>query len=129
MTARRSAKFLAVALAAGALATPWPARALTCPASRPAVQVSVKAAEPAIDNTLPQAALQKFAGKAYHGGRTLGLYRANIRARWHTRVAQREEGGEACRWIEGIAIDIVVARAPSTSSASAARARAATTAC
>src|SRR5260370_7969743 len=66
MTARRSASFLAVALAAGALAAPSPARALTCPASRPAVQVSVKAAEPAIDNTLPQPALQKLAGKAYH---------------------------------------------------------------
>src|SRR5258708_5647152 len=36
MTARRSASFLAVALAAGALVAPSPARALTCPASRPA---------------------------------------------------------------------------------------------
>ncbi len=107
MTARRSASFLAVALAAGALAAPSPARALTCPASRPAVQVSVKAAEPAIDNTLPQPALQKLAGKAYHGGRTLGLYRATIRARWHTRVGQRDGDGETCRWIDSIAIDIV----------------------
>src|SRR6266852_298575 len=107
MTARRSASFLAVALAAGALAAPSPAWALTCPASRPAVQVSVKTAEPAIDNTLPQPALQKLAGKAYHGGRTLGLYRATIRARWHTRVGQRDGHGETCRWIDSIAIDIV----------------------
>src|SRR5216683_2229798 len=78
MTARRSASFLAVALAAGALAAPSPARAL-----------------------------QKLAGKAYHGGRTLGLYRATIRARWHTRVGQRDGHGETCRWIDSIAIDIV----------------------
>src|SRR6266851_3785719 len=114
MTARRSASFLAVALAAGALAAPSPARALTCPASRPAVQVSVKAAEPAIDNTLPQPALQKLAGKAYHGGRTLGLYRAIIRARWHTRVGQRDGDGETCRWIDSIAIDIIRERRPGT---------------
>jgi hypothetical protein len=107
MTARRSVKYLAFALAAGALAAPSPARALTCPASRAAVQVSVKAGAPAIDNTLPQPALQRLAGKAYHRGRTLGLYRADIRARWHTRIGQREEGGEACRWIESIAIDLV----------------------
>jgi hypothetical protein len=107
MTARSRAGFLAIALAAGALAAPSPARALTCPASRAAVQVSVKAGAPAIDNTLPQPALQQLAGKAYHRGRTLGLYRANIRARWHTRIGQREEGGEACRWIESLAIDLV----------------------
>src|SRR6266849_2781406 len=130
MTARRSASFLAVALAAGALAAPSPARALTCPASRPAVQVSVKAAEPAIDNTLPQPALQKHAGKAYHGGRTLGLYRATIRARWHTRVGQRDGDGETCRWIDSIAIDIVaperaIAGLPETAPVASAEAAAA----
>lgn len=90
-----------LALAAG------PAQALTCPASRPAVHVRVEAAAPAIDNTLPQPELQKIAGKAYHGGRTLGLYRGGIRTRWRTRIGQQRVGGLACRWLEEVAIDIV----------------------
>lgn len=84
-----------------------PAHALTCPAARPAVHVRIDAAAPVIDNTLPQPALQKIAGKSYHHGRTLGLYRASIRLRWRTRVGQRDEGGEACRWIDSLAIDLI----------------------
>lgn len=105
-----SARF-AIAVVGGALALaaagPMSARAApVCAAPRPAVTVKVNLADPVIDNSLPQPALQKIAGPAYHGGRTLGLYRAEYRASWTTRLGERWSGGETCRWIESVAIEI-----------------------
>ena len=105
MPARPTLALAVVALAPIVLAAP--ARALTCPPSQPTVEVAIKTAPPSIDNTLSQGALQKLAGKSYHRGRTLGLYHADIRARWRTRIGQRDGGSEACRWIDGLAIDLV----------------------
>lgn len=91
-----------------ALAAP-PAEALTCPAAHPMVQLSVDVATPAIDNTLPQPALQRLAGASHHGGRTQGLYRGGIRTRWRTRIAERRMAGLVCRWIDEVAITIIAA--------------------
>jgi hypothetical protein len=99
------AALAALVLLAFAMATP--AQALTCQVLHPAVRVTVNLAEPVIDNTLPQPALQQLAGKSYHHGRTLGLYRAAIRTQWRIHGGQSDGGGETCRWIEDIAIDIV----------------------
>ncbi|HEX7966808.1 MAG TPA: hypothetical protein VF502_01210 [Stellaceae bacterium] len=95
-------------LVALAVASAPPARAaLACPASRPDVVVTPKLADPVIDNTLPQPALQKLAGKAYHGGRTLGLYRAELRAQWPISFGMRDADGETCRWIDGVVVEIL----------------------
>jgi hypothetical protein len=95
---------LAIALGLSG-AAPAPA-APACAAPPPAVTVKVNLADPVIDNSLPQPALQKIAGPAYHGGHTLGLYRAEYRASWTTRLGERSSAGETCRWIESVAIEI-----------------------
>jgi hypothetical protein len=83
-----------------------PAQALTCPASEPAVSIALSVAEPALDNSLPQPALQELAGAYHHGGRTQGLYRAEIGARWHLAIGRRDGGGETCRWIKQVKIEL-----------------------
>ncbi len=107
MIARFGSSLFVMVIVALAVAPAWPAQAtLACPASRPEVAVTTRLADPVIDNTLPQPALQKLAGKAYHGGRTLGLYRAELKARWRIRFGRRDADGKTCRWIEAVAIEI-----------------------
>ena len=102
---------LACAIAALALAAlaAAPAQALTCPTSRPTVQLSVEVATPTIDNTLPQPALQQLAGASHHGGRTQGLYRGGIGTRWRTRITEQRMAGLVCRWIDEVAISLTAA--------------------
>ncbi len=105
MTARfvSSLVLMAIIVLAAASAEAAP----TCPASRPEVTATPLLADPRIDNSLPQPALQKLAGKPYHGGRTLGLYRAEFKARWRIRFGTRDDDGGSCRWIDGVAVEIV----------------------
>jgi hypothetical protein len=100
---------LAVLLLAATALPLAPARAaLACPPSKPAVAVVIEAAAPTIDNTLPQPALQKLAGKAHHGGRAQGLYRAAFKTRWHAVIGRRSDAGQTCRWIEQVTVEIAV---------------------
>jgi hypothetical protein len=105
---RRIAGLAALLLAAATL--PWaPARAsLACPTSKPAVAVVIEAQAPTIDNTLPQPALQKLAGKAHHGGRAQGLYRAAFKTRWRAVIGRRSDAAETCRWINRVTVEIAV---------------------
>lgn len=101
---RDAAAALALVMLAAA-----PAEALTCPPPRPTVRLSLDIAAPALDNTLPQPALQRLAGARHHGGRTQGLYRGDIRTRWQTRITERRSAGLVCRSIDEVVIDITVA--------------------
>jgi hypothetical protein len=73
------------------------------------VQLSVDVAMPAIDNTLPQPALQRLAGTDHHRGRTQGLYRGGISTHWRTRIAEQHIAGLVCRSIDEVAITITAA--------------------
>jgi hypothetical protein len=104
VTATRAIATLALVVLVAA-----PAEALTCPAASPTVQLSVDVATPAIDNTLPQPALQRLAGARHHRGRTQGLYRGGIRTRWRTRIAEQHMAGFVCRSVDEVAITITAA--------------------
>lgn len=91
-------------LLAAAAASAAPARALTCPPSKPDVTVELRVGAPAIDNSLPQPALQKLAGERHHQGRTLGLYRAKLEATWRVAIGRSAQAGEACRWIDRVTV-------------------------
>lgn len=103
---RAAAPGLAV-LAALALLAPGSAVAQTtaCPAAPPRVTVALEMAEPSIDNSLPQLALQRLAGPAHHEGRTQGLYRATLTWRRTLRFGRSND----CRWLEAAQIDIRLA--------------------
>jgi hypothetical protein len=73
-----------------------------CPPSRPEVTVTLAIAEPSVDNTQPQPALQKLAGKGHLYGRTQGLYRADLEVGWRANVHH----DAACRWIEAVTVTI-----------------------
>jgi len=100
----------AIATAAVALIAAAPAGAVPCPASRPAITVELDIAEPAIDNALPQAALQKLAGRQRLYGRTQGLYQADLEVGWRARVKSREVEGETCRWIDQVTVTLTMAK-------------------
>lgn len=63
------------------------AATLTC--GRPQVPVRVDASlpEPVLDNSQPQRAIQAMAPAGYHGGRTIGLYSAEVAAKIETRFS------------------------------------------
>jgi hypothetical protein len=104
----RSIASLAALLLAAALPEAPAHAALACPSSTPAIAVTVTAGAPHIDNTLTQPALQQLAGKMHHGGRALGLYRAQLEVQWRTSTAWRSSGAEACHWIDRVAIEITM---------------------
>src|SRR6185312_5691798 len=63
----------------------------------------------AIDNSLPQPALQQIAGSAHHGGRTLGLYKAKLKATWRVGLRQRRDEQATCRWVTRVALTLALA--------------------
>jgi hypothetical protein len=83
-------------LAGGAAADPL------CPEQAPAIDVTVSAAPPRIDNTLPQIALQKKAAKTTHAGRALGLYHARLGGRQDATIGSRRRGGEVCVFVRDV---------------------------
>jgi hypothetical protein len=100
-------------IAAGVGALLWlaliaPSAGAACPAPSPEIAVTLDPPEPAIDNSLPQPALQEMAGKTHHGGRTLGLYRAELSAKWQVRLGGDASGGESCRRVERVAVELAL---------------------
>jgi hypothetical protein len=93
---------LVVGLAAPTVAAP------ACPAAGPVVAVELQVPEPVIDNTLPQLTVQRLAGKMHHGGRTLGLYRTELKTEWEESFGRRDDGGETCVWIERITLRLTM---------------------
>ena len=56
-----------------------------CTGASPAVHVDASLPEPILDNSQPQRAIQARAPAGYHGGRTVGLYQAEVAAKIQTR--------------------------------------------
>jgi hypothetical protein len=74
-----------------------PARAESgCPAEPVEVEARYDKAEPEIDNTLPQPALQGVAGKGHHRGRALGLYKGELDAKAGSQFRFVARGEEVC---------------------------------
>jgi len=84
------------------------AAAPACPVSAATITLDASAAEPAIDNSLTQPALQALAGGAHHQGRTQGLYRAEFALRSRVDFARTGQGDSACVWIEKLALEIAI---------------------
>jgi hypothetical protein len=79
-----------------------------CPPSSADVSVNLRLAEPTLDNSLWQPQLQDLAGKEHHGGRTLGLYRMEMRSGFRASIRSRQDGGWICLWIEKVALSLTV---------------------
>jgi hypothetical protein len=69
------------------------------------VRIELDVPRPVIDNTLPQPALQSLAGMQHHDGRTLGLYRTELKMSSTAHLAQHQDGDEVC-----VAVDRVTVR-------------------
>jgi hypothetical protein len=76
-----------------------------CPTPTTDVRIELNVPAPGIDNTLPQPALQSLAGMQHHGGRTLGLYRTELKMSSTAHLAQHQVGHEVC-----VAVDRVTVR-------------------
>src|SRR5690349_1327075 len=68
----------------------------SCPAVTAAVAAHYDPVEPKLDNSLPQPALQKVAGRLHHGGRSLGLYKGEIDAHVDSKLQFWQRGDELC---------------------------------
>jgi hypothetical protein len=98
-----------VMLCAGVAALALPAQgASSCAPSKGSVAVEIRVGAPIIDNTLPQSAVQRLAGKAYHGERTLGLYRTKLTAAWTVRLGRHDEDGNACFSIDRVIVHVAM---------------------
>jgi hypothetical protein len=87
------------------------------------VQIELDVPPPAIDNTLPQPALQSLAGMQHHDGRTLGLYRTELKMSSTAHLARHQAGEDVCVTVDRVtvrismplrAIYIIRARQPGT---------------
>ena len=86
-----------------------PARAeVSCAPSSAEVAMDVDIPEPAVDNSLPQPTLQNLAGKRYHGGRTLGLYRMTLTIDWTARLMRSEADGKVCLSIDHVTLHVAM---------------------
>jgi hypothetical protein len=103
-----AAALMALTSAAFGRAMSAPAAA-ACPSPRAAVTIDVQAGDPVIDNSLPQPALQQIAGSAHHAGRTLGLYKAELKETWRVDLRQRRDASETCRWVHSVSLTLVLA--------------------
>jgi hypothetical protein len=96
-----------LSLCAIALVPAGPARTESlCPEASPKVAVELNLPPTGIDNSLPQPALQELAGKRYHGGRTLGLYRTRLQTSFNLHISQRDVGSDSCLAIDRVTIRI-----------------------
>jgi hypothetical protein len=97
---------VSLALCAASLVAPSTVAAQPiCPRQTADVRIELNVPVPGIDNTLPQPTLQSLAGMQHHGGRTLGLYRTELKMSSTARLAQYQVGDEFC-----IAADQVTVR-------------------
>jgi hypothetical protein len=69
------------------------------------VRIELDVPRPTIDNTLPQPTLQSLAGMQHHDGRTLGLYRTELKMSSKTHLTQHQVRDEVC-----VAVDRVTVR-------------------
>jgi len=76
-----------------------------CPTPTADVRIELNVPAPAVDNSLPQPALQSLAGMRHHDGRTLGLYRTELKMSSTAHLAQHQVGDEIC-----VAVDRVTVR-------------------
>jgi hypothetical protein len=77
-----------------------------CPTQNADVRIELDVPRPAIDNTLPQPALQSLAGMHHHGGRTLGLYRTELKMSSTGRLAQHQAGEDVCVTVDRVTVRI-----------------------
>jgi hypothetical protein len=77
-----------------------------CPAPTADVRIELNVPRPVIDNTLPQPALQSLAGMQHHDGRTLGLYRTELKMSSRAHLAQHQVGGEVCVTVDRVTVRI-----------------------
>jgi hypothetical protein len=79
------------------------AAALACGHPEPAVRVDASLPQPVLDNSKPQRAIQALA-PGYHGGRTIGLYFAEVSAKveMQFRAAWLSRASSACVFITGV---------------------------
>ena len=111
-TRREFLRFAVNAGAAALLLTPLPSVEATVPACgnvQPPVHVDTSLPEPILDNSQPQRAIQSLA-PGYHGGRTIGLYSAEVEARiqTHFRSVGVKGASLACLFVTGVDVDIVM---------------------
>lgn len=87
------------------------AAALACTYTAPPVHVDVSVPEPVLDNSQPQRAIQAL-NPGYHGGRTIGLYSAEVAAKIETQFRSLGlRGGKAapaCVYITAVDIRFVM---------------------
>jgi hypothetical protein len=105
----RELKVLAVSLVpcAAILVTASTAAAQPlCPTPTADVKIELEVPRPAIDNTLPQPALQNLAGMQHHDGLTLGLYRTELKMTSKAQFAQHQVGDEVCVAVERVTVRI-----------------------
>ena len=97
-------------LSASALRAPAiEAAALACSKSAPAIRIDTSLPQPVLDNSKSQRAIQALA-PGYHGGRTVGLYSAEVRAKieMQFRSVWLRSGAPACVFITGVTIRIAM---------------------
>jgi hypothetical protein len=93
------------------LLSPLSARAATpgaCPASKSEVTLLLRLPEAIVDNSLPQPRLQELSGKAYHDGRTMGLYRMELQYGIEAAVMAQESAAGLCQWIERVTVRVIL---------------------
>ncbi len=98
-------------LALFVLLSPLSARAATarvCPASKPEVTLLLRLPEAVVDNSLTQPRLQELSGKAYHDGRTMGLYRMELQYGIEAAVMAQESPAGLCQWIERVTVRVIL---------------------
>jgi hypothetical protein len=95
-------------IAVASLSTAWSpatlAAALACTHAPPAVRVDASLPGPIVDNSQPLRAIAALAPPGYHGGRTIGLYLAQVEAKIEMQFRSFWIGrnAPACVFISGI---------------------------
>ncbi|HKX07584.1 MAG TPA: twin-arginine translocation signal domain-containing protein [Stellaceae bacterium] len=86
------------------------AATLVCTHAAPAVRVNVRMPDPVLDSSQPQRAIQALASPGYHGGRTVGLYYAEMNAKLQTqfRSLSMSRAAPACVYITAVDLNIVM---------------------
>ena len=113
-TRREFMRFAVSAAAVSAASMPlWPpaakATAAACGNAEPAVHVDASLPEPILDNSQPQRAIQTLA-PGYHGGRTIGLYYAEVEAKIQTnfRSIGLARASRACLFVTAVDVGIAM---------------------
>lgn len=86
------------------------AATLVCTRAAPAVRVNVHMPDPILDSSQPQRAIQALASPGYHGGRTVGLYYAEMSAKLQTQFRSQwlSRATPACVYVSAVDLDIAM---------------------